>query len=64
MSATASQEPRHPAPVPRTARVPAAVTALLLAALTAVVADTVRAGDNESDPGRVLAGYAVAWALF
>ncbi|QKW25707.1 DUF2029 domain-containing protein [Streptomyces seoulensis] len=64
MSATASQEPRRPAAVRRTARVPTAVTALLLAALTAVVADTVRAGDNESDPGRLLAGYAVAWALF
>jgi hypothetical protein len=46
------------------ARARIAVTALLLAALTAVVADTVRAGNNLSNPGRVLAGYAVAWALF
>ncbi|GHE12593.1 glycosyltransferase 87 family protein [Streptomyces alanosinicus] len=41
-----------------------AITAVLLAALAAVVADTVRAGDNQSNPGHVLAGYAVAWALF
>lgn len=46
------------------ARTRVAVTVVLLAALTAVVADTVRAGDNQSDPGRVLAGYAVAWTLF
>lgn len=46
------------------ARVSIIVSAVLLAALTAVVLDTVRAGDNQSDPGRLLAGYALAWALF
>ncbi|WP_307791205.1 glycosyltransferase 87 family protein [Streptomyces actuosus] len=37
---------------------------MLLTALTAVVVDTLNAGDNLSNPGRLLAGYAVAWALF
>jgi hypothetical protein len=40
------------------------VTAVLLGALTAVVISTLRAGDDHSAPGRLLAGYAVAWALF
>ncbi|MFE3650041.1 glycosyltransferase family 87 protein [Streptomyces sp. NPDC059152] len=53
------------APMNRTtARISTLVTAILLAALTAVVFDTVRAGDNQSNPGRLLAGYAVAWTLF
>ncbi|MFI1294328.1 glycosyltransferase family 87 protein [Streptomyces sp. NPDC020792] len=53
------------APMNRTsARIGIIVTAVLLAALTAVVFDTVRAGDNQSNPGRLLAGYALAWALF
>nr|WP_241779709.1 glycosyltransferase family 87 protein [Streptomyces natalensis] len=47
-----------------TARISTIVTAVLLAALTAVVLDTVRAGDNQSNPGRLLTGYAVAWTLF
>ncbi|MFI7091277.1 hypothetical protein [Streptomyces lydicus] len=47
-----------------TARISSIVTAVLLAAPTAVVFDTVRAGDNQSNPGRLLAGYAAAWTLF
>ncbi|MGW3248944.1 hypothetical protein ACWDAS_41465, partial [Streptomyces sp. NPDC001070] len=46
------------------ARIRTIVVAVLLALLTAVVVGTVRAGDSVSDPGRLLAGYAVAWALF
>ncbi|MFE0509095.1 glycosyltransferase 87 family protein [Streptomyces sp. NPDC058964] len=45
-------------------RIAIAVTAVLLAALTAAVVGTLHAGDNLSGPGRLLAGYAVAWALF
>ncbi|MGV9247824.1 glycosyltransferase family 87 protein [Streptomyces sp. NPDC003710] len=53
------------APMKRTtARISTIVTAALLAALTIVVAETVRAGDNQSDSGRLLARYAVAWVLF
>ncbi|MFE4418824.1 glycosyltransferase 87 family protein [Streptomyces sp. NPDC056817] len=67
-SGRAEPPPGHPAtPMSRTtgrARARIAVTVVLLASLTAVVADTVRAGDNQSNPGRVLAGYAIAWALF
>ncbi|MGW7381410.1 glycosyltransferase 87 family protein [Streptomyces sp. NPDC054794] len=37
---------------------------MLLTALTAAVVDTLNAGDNLSAPGRLLSGYAVAWALF
>ncbi|MET8781200.1 MULTISPECIES: glycosyltransferase family 87 protein [unclassified Streptomyces] len=48
----------------RAARVGALVTAVLLTALTAVVLATVHAGDNHSNPGGLLTGYAVAWALF
>jgi len=56
---------RPSAPVDRkAARVGVLVTAVLLTALTAVVLATVRAGDNHSNPGRLLTGYAVAWALF
>ncbi|MEU1598862.1 glycosyltransferase 87 family protein [Streptomyces sp. NPDC005708] len=57
---------RQPAaPVNRTtARIRTIATAVLIAALTAVVFDTVRAGDNQSNAGRVLAGYAIAWTLF
>ncbi|MFI5797752.1 glycosyltransferase family 87 protein [Streptomyces sp. NPDC051677] len=68
------QEKPQPASVPdpgrpvgsksRRATLAVAVTTALLAALTAVVVDTLRTGDNETDPGRVLAGYAVAWTLF
>ncbi|MFF3363904.1 glycosyltransferase 87 family protein [Streptomyces misionensis] len=68
MNDTAPAHPRpsadRPAAHGTTARVAAVVTAVLLAALTAVVADTVRAGDDVHDAGRLLAGYAVAWALF
>ncbi|MYX27634.1 DUF2029 domain-containing protein [Streptomyces sp. SID8381] len=70
MNDTAPAHPRPSADRPpslarRTpARVATAVTAVLLAALTAVVADTVRAGDDQHDAGRLLAGYAVAWTLF
>ncbi|MEU1178382.1 glycosyltransferase 87 family protein [Streptomyces sp. NPDC005820] len=60
---------RDPAPSPahptaRSTHLRTAVTAVLLAALTAVIALTLRAGDNKSAAGRLLAGYAVAWALF
>jgi Glycosyltransferase family 87 len=51
------------APAKRTA-VRLAATAVLLTALTAVVTDTLHSGDNHSAPARLLAGYAVAWALF
>jgi hypothetical protein len=40
------------------------VTAVLLAMLTAVVVDTLHAGNGVDAPGRTLVGYAVAWALF
>ncbi|MFC8145620.1 glycosyltransferase 87 family protein [Streptomyces paradoxus] len=53
-----------PSPGSRRPRIRVAVTAALLAALAVTVVDTLRAGNNESDPGRLLAGYAVAWALF
>ncbi|POX40617.1 glycosyltransferase 87 family protein [Streptomyces sp. Ru72] len=60
-----------PSPSPPTARatsqrtrVRIAANAILLAALTAIVVNTLRAGDNHSAPGRLLGGYAVAWALF
>ncbi|MCH0571843.1 DUF2029 domain-containing protein [Streptomyces sp. MUM 136J] len=64
--------PSAPPPPPRPAtpakrrrsRIAATATAVLLTALTAVVVDTLRAGDNLSNPGRLLAGYAAAWALF
>ncbi|MFB7737064.1 glycosyltransferase family 87 protein [Streptomyces sp. NPDC056112] len=73
MSDTAASQRQPPEPMPSqpaapmnrtSARISIIVTAVLLAALTAVVFDTVRAGDNQSNPGRVLAGYAVAWTLF
>ncbi|MEU3827562.1 glycosyltransferase 87 family protein [Streptomyces sp. NPDC029080] len=47
------------APVARTA-----VVAGLLAALTAVVVTTLHAGNNVEHPGRLLVGYALAWALY
>ncbi|MFJ3305272.1 glycosyltransferase 87 family protein [Streptomyces sp. NPDC086549] len=57
--------PRPTAPAgPHRPRIRVAVTVLLLTALTAVVVDTLHAGDNHSAPGRLLGGYAVAWALF
>ncbi|MEU5211602.1 glycosyltransferase 87 family protein [Streptomyces sp. NPDC020742] len=60
-----SPSPQPAAPASdRRARIATAATAVLLAALTAVVVDTLHAGDNESAPGRLLAGYALAWALF
>ncbi|MFD4607428.1 glycosyltransferase 87 family protein [Streptomyces sp. NPDC058440] len=73
MSDTAASQHRSPEPTPgqpaapmnrTSARIGIIVTAVLLAALTAVVFDTVRAGDTQSNPGRLLTGYAVAWALF
>ncbi|MCF3136177.1 glycosyltransferase 87 family protein [Streptomyces olivochromogenes] len=48
----------------RRSRIAITATTVLLTALTAVVVDTLNAGDNLSAPGRLLAGYAVAWALF
>jgi hypothetical protein len=59
-----SAVPRSPLPTAQSARLRIALTALLLAALTAVVVGTLKAGDNHSAPGRLLAGYAVAWTLF
>ncbi|MFE3652532.1 glycosyltransferase 87 family protein [Streptomyces sp. NPDC059152] len=41
-----------------------AVTAVLLATLAAVVVGTLRAGDSQRAPGRLVAGYALAWGLF
>jgi Glycosyltransferase family 87 len=73
MSDTAASHHQSPQPLPgrpaapmnrTTTRISTIVTALLLTALTAVVAGTVRAGDNETNPGRLLVGYAVAWTLF
>lgn len=46
------------------ARTATVVTAALLALLTAVVVGTLRVGDSQSAPGRILVGYAVAWGLF
>lgn len=46
------------------ARIRVPITVVLLAALTATVVDTLRAGDNHSAPGRLLIGYAIAWTLF
>ncbi|MET7683447.1 glycosyltransferase 87 family protein [Streptomyces sp. NPDC005423] len=63
---SAPPAPATPAPAadrPR-ARAAVTVTALLLAALTAAVVATLRAGDNTGAPGRLLAGYGIAWALF
>ncbi|RPF39220.1 glycosyltransferase family 87 protein [Streptomyces sp. TLI_185] len=59
-----SAVPTPPRPTAQRARLRIALTALLLAALTAVVVDTLKAGDNHSAPGRLLAGYTVAWTLF
>ncbi|MFF4957167.1 glycosyltransferase 87 family protein [Streptomyces sp. NPDC001222] len=61
---------RHPLPGPaapanrRAVRIRIGVTVVLLAALTAVVVGTLRAGDNIGAPGRLLTGYGVAWTLF
>ncbi|MEU4876507.1 glycosyltransferase 87 family protein [Streptomyces sp. NPDC021608] len=52
-----------PAP-PRAARVRVAATAALVAGVAVTVAGTLRQGDHESVPGRLLAGYALAWTLF
>lgn len=64
-----SESPRGRPPRPasrgsRRTHIRAAVTAALLAALTATVVGTLRAGDNQGESGRLLAGYAVAWTLF
>ena len=59
-----SAVPPSPRPTAQRTRFRIAVTAVLLTALTAVVVDTLQAGDNHSAPGRLLAGYAVAWTLF
>ncbi|MER6129151.1 glycosyltransferase 87 family protein [Streptomyces sp. NPDC001795] len=63
---SAEPVPDHPAvPVSRRAgRTFTAVTVVLLAALATAVVATTRAGDNQSDPGRLLVGYAIAWTLF
>ncbi|MFI8074031.1 glycosyltransferase 87 family protein [Streptomyces sp. NPDC086033] len=61
---TSASQSSHPAAPAKRPTVRLAVTAALLAALTAVVTDTLHAGDNHSAPARLLAGYAVAWALF
>ncbi|QNP75502.1 DUF2029 domain-containing protein [Streptomyces roseirectus] len=60
--AETSSPARQPAGPARTARV--VVTAVLLAALVAVLVVTLRAGDSRSASGTLLAGYGVAWALF
>lgn len=73
MSDTAAPQHQSPQPTPgragafvnhTAARISVVVTAILLIALTAVVYNTVRAGDNHSAPGRLLAGYGIAWTLF
>ncbi|MFF2964468.1 glycosyltransferase 87 family protein [Streptomyces sp. NPDC057963] len=73
MSDTASPHHQSPQPLPRQPSAPmnrtwgrnsTFATAALLAALTIVVVDTLRAGDNQSNLGGLLAGYGVAWALF
>ncbi|MFE1988135.1 glycosyltransferase family 87 protein [Streptomyces mirabilis] len=58
--------PDHPAePVNRRAgRTRTTLTVAALVALSVVVIGTLHAGDNQSDPGRLLVGYAIAWALF
>lgn len=63
-AASSAPPSSHPAAPAKRPTVRLAVTAILLAALTAVVTDTLHAGDNHSAPARLLAGYAVAWALF
>ncbi|MBM4793737.1 DUF2029 domain-containing protein [Streptomyces sioyaensis] len=55
---------RSPRATGHRTRTRVAVTAALLAALAAVLVHTLHSGDNQSAPGRLLAGYAVAWALF
>ncbi|MCD7442270.1 glycosyltransferase 87 family protein [Streptomyces lincolnensis] len=56
--------PSPPRPLARGARIRAAMTGLLLAALTTVMVITLQQGDDRSAPGRLLGGYAVAWTLF
>jgi hypothetical protein len=65
-SGSSASPPTNPAAPAgrRTAPLAVTATAVLLAALTAVVNDTLQAGDNHSAPARLLVGYAVAWALF
>ncbi|WP_431961722.1 glycosyltransferase 87 family protein [Actinacidiphila sp. bgisy160] len=70
-TAPAQQHPPQPPagqPAASESHAPAHVrtiaVAALLTALTAVVVGTLRAGDSASGPGRLLAGYAVAWTLF
>ncbi|MET8451109.1 glycosyltransferase family 87 protein [Streptomyces sp. NPDC005209] len=65
-SAPSVPPPPHPATPAnrRRSRIAIIATTVLLTALTAAVVDTLNAGDNLSAPGRLLSGYAVAWALF
>ncbi|NEA99599.1 glycosyltransferase 87 family protein [Streptomyces sp. SID13726] len=64
MTTTLSRQRPAPPSTHPTAPVRIAGTALLLAALTAVIVVTLQAGDNKGESGWLLAGYAVAWALF
>ncbi|MFE6685815.1 glycosyltransferase family 87 protein [Streptomyces sp. NPDC057743] len=63
LSPPPSRRPTAPAK-PTTTRIRTAVTVALLAALTAVLVTTLRAGDSHRAPGRLLAGQVAAWALF
>ncbi|MFF7048113.1 glycosyltransferase 87 family protein [Streptomyces griseorubiginosus] len=66
MTDAATLPRQSPAPPPTRPSAPLwiAVTAVLLAALSAAVVVTLQAGDRTSAAGRLLAGCAVAWALF
>ncbi|MFG2577233.1 glycosyltransferase family 87 protein [Streptomyces sp. NPDC048481] len=55
--------PAAPAPT-RAGRTRLAATAALVAAVAVAVAGTLHQGDHESVPGRLLAGYGLAWTLF
>ncbi|MFD5593770.1 glycosyltransferase 87 family protein [Streptomyces griseorubiginosus] len=66
MTDAATLPRQSPAPSPTRSSAPLwiAVTAVLLAALTAAVVVTLQAGNRTSAAGRLLVGFAVAWALF